>query len=120
VRGVAGLVIGNCFEAVGPTKEGPQVTVNARVFLHQPAELAMHPGMAFVDLPADLEDEGLRRVKSGQIRRPSGCFMQIDAQHRLGVVEQLPRFIDEGASLVFQNSMPSARMAYISGIRLSA
>jgi hypothetical protein len=108
------------FEAVGPTKESPQLTVNARVVLHQPAELAMHPGVALVGVPADFEDEGLSRMKPGEIRRPPGGFMQIDAQHRLGVVEQLPRFIEKGAGLDLHRSMPSARMAYISGMRSSS
>jgi hypothetical protein len=62
------------------------------------------------------EDEGLRRVKSGEIRRAAGGFVKANVKDRLGLVEKLSRFV-EGAGLGLHRSMPSARMAYIRGMR---
>jgi hypothetical protein len=99
------------------TKEGAQLIVNARIVFHEPAKLAMHAGMGFVNAPACLEDESLRGMKSGQVRGAAGGFIEVDAQDRVGVIEQLPRLVEIGARLLLHKSMPSARIAYISGIR---
>jgi len=40
-----GLVISNGFEIVGAAKEGAQLHVKARLVLHQPCKLPLHPAM---------------------------------------------------------------------------
>jgi hypothetical protein len=74
MRAGAGLVVGDRFQIVGVAKKRPQLIINARIVSYQPAELAPYPGMPFVDAPGGLEDEGLRSMKPGEVRRASGGF----------------------------------------------
>ncbi len=117
VRGGASLVVGNGFEIVAAAEEGPQLIVNARVVLHQPAKLALQAAMGFVHAPSVLEDQRLRRMKTGKVRGAAGSFIEVNAQHCVGLVQKLARLFEIGAGLFLHRSMPSARIAYISGMR---
>jgi len=91
--------------------------VDARVVFHQAAKLAVDAGAGFVGAPAGFEDRGLRCMEPGHIGNARGGLVAIDAQDRLGVVEGFACLIEEGGALALYKSMPSARIAYISGMR---
>ncbi|HZU90429.1 MAG TPA: hypothetical protein VE993_14345 [Stellaceae bacterium] len=92
--------------------------VNAGIVFHQPAKLALHTGMSFVNAPGGFEDESLRRMKPGKIRRAAGRFGKTAKfEHSVGLGQKLSRLIQKGAGLLLHRSMPSMRIAYISGMR---
>src|SRR5579884_2457522 len=99
-------------------KQCPCLIVNARIVLHQPVELGLHSGMRFGNAVGGFEDERLRGMKSGGIRRAARLFVEaLKPEHLVGQVQKLLRFVEKGAGLLLHSSMPSARMAYISGMR---
>jgi hypothetical protein len=64
-----------------------------------------------------LEDQGLSRMQSGQIRSAAGGLVETDGEHCIGVIEKRVGLVEEGARLRFHKSMPSARISCISGTR---
>jgi hypothetical protein len=73
--------------------------------------------MLFIDAPGSLKDKGLRRVKSGKVGRPSRVVGQSGFHHCVAASEKVTRLFEIGAGLLLHRSMPSARIAYINGMR---
>lgn len=59
----------------------------------------------------------LRSVEASQIGGARSGLVEIDAVDRLGFAKQFPRLFEKGSGLAFHRSIPSARIAYISGMR---
>ena len=74
--------------------------------------------MAFRDPVGMLEDQRLRRVQAGEIGRAPSVLRPVQhVEQVLRLSQRRARFFKKGAALLFHKSMPSARMAYINGMR---
>ena len=120
MRTRAGEVVGNAFEIVGAAEESADLIVDARVIPDQPAKFPLQTAMAFVGAPAAFEDQSLRRVKPGQIGNAPGLLIKMHTETRLGLVEQFACLVEISGGLLLHRSMPSIRIAYISGMRGSS
>lgn len=74
--------------------------------------------MTFDDIAGPLEYQRLRAMQASKIGRTARFIRpMVRVEQVLGFRHKRAGFLQEGAALLLHRSMPSARTAYISGMR---
>jgi hypothetical protein len=102
----AGFVVGDGFEIVGTAKKRSELGAETRIIFDERAKLGLYAVVGFDDSVAALENEGLGRMITREVRHAAGDIGKTDAQNHFGLLEKCARFFKKRVGLRFHNSRP--------------
>jgi hypothetical protein len=116
-RGIwAQVVVGNRLQIVGLREKAGEVG-KIRFILRQLRKQSMHPAVRLYYLAQTRADDGLRRMKAGEVSVSTGVFTNPGGKNDPGASETLAGFVEVLFSFRDHRSTPSRRISCIKEVR---
>lgn len=110
-----GFVVSGFLEVIGGSKIAREPAIQSCIFVGELMKLDLHASMSFRNPIGALENQRLRGVELGIIRKPRRLPGNADREDGFGVLKRFSSIRKIGGGLGFHRSTPSLRISCISG-----